>query len=145
MRDRLEMRVAVGEYRGYIVVEALKPEEKADVFYPAGGSRIGCVLLDTRKHLGISKRAYALMTQVRRGHDDLGDLDAFETRDKRTNKLTGKWCFAWIGPVINCINSAEAETARDCDMYRLPHNTIRNYVRSEVKRLIDAKLEVKIK
>jgi hypothetical protein len=50
---------------------------------------IGQVIMDTKRHLGVSKQAMALLKTVRRSHDDIGDVDWFKTGNK--------YAFGWLG------------------------------------------------
>lgn len=82
------MKVKITEYRGMVVIETLKPEADKN-FVPVGPGKVGSVLMNTGKHLGISKEALAFMKRLPKSSDDIGEVDAWSTADKD--------CFAWLG------------------------------------------------
>lgn len=93
------MKVKITEYTGVIVIETLKPEADKD-FVPVGPGKVGSVLTNTRKHLGISKKALVLMKKLPVSSDDIGEVDAWKAGDRD--------CFGWLGP-LNRIVGLDAE------------------------------------
>ncbi len=84
------MKVKVTKYRGVVVIETLKPEADKD-FVPVGSGKVGSVLTNTGKHLGISKEALAFMKKLSVSSDDIGEVDAWKAGDRD--------CFGWLGPL----------------------------------------------
>lgn len=86
------MHARITAYKGYLVCELLA-EQSVDGEVTTSLDNPGCfgqVVHDTAQHLGVSQEALALLQQVQRGTDDLGDVDWFRTSD-------GKASFGWIG------------------------------------------------
>lgn len=89
------MKVKVTEYNGLVVIETLKPEKDEDFIPVTEPGKVGSVLIDTGKHLGISKEALAIMKDLYISHDDIGDVDAWKAGDRD--------CFGWLGPLIRIV------------------------------------------
>ena len=51
------IKVKVTSHEGFLVIETIKPKEDKN-FAPVGGSRIGSVLINTGKYLGMSHEAF---------------------------------------------------------------------------------------
>ena len=71
--------------------------------YPAGGPRIGVVVINTRKHLGIEKTAIPILKRLfSESHLELGDLHAQDSMsyegDIQWWKAGKDFCFGWLGP-----------------------------------------------
>jgi hypothetical protein len=65
-----------------------------DVLYPAGGNRIGVVLINSKKHLGVEKRAVPVLEELfAKSQFEPGDLG-----DIQWWKAGGGFCFGWLGP-----------------------------------------------
>lgn len=90
-----EVKVKVTAYEGiFLVIDASNAGAKSEEWYPSGDGRIGCVLLDTKKNLGVSEEALALLRTIRRSDDAIGDVDWFAT------DVPGKGpahAFGWLG------------------------------------------------
>lgn len=84
------MKVKVTEYKNVLVIVTLKPEKDDDFCPVTEPGRVGSVLINTGKHLGMSEEALAFMKKLRVSHDDMGEVDAWITDD-------GRSCFAWLG------------------------------------------------
>lgn len=121
------MKVKVTEYKGHVVVETLKPEADEDFIPVTEPGKIGSVLINTGKHLGISKEALAIMKGYKVSMDDIGEVDAWKTDD-------GKDCFAWLGPLDRPF-SAQSELSRngwaDIDYIDIPNETSQ-WIRKEM-------------
>jgi hypothetical protein len=85
-----ECIVKITEHKNYLIFDS-DPEVKNEDWVPYGGSKIGCVIINTGTHLGISPQAAEILKQVKRSRDDIGEVDAWKTED-------GRDCFAWLGP-----------------------------------------------
>lgn len=79
---------------GKLVFETFSDDEIKDKLYPHGNGRIGAVILDTEKHLGITKEALPKLKELFEkspsSGDGLGDIDWFKSND-------GKLNFGWLG------------------------------------------------
>ena len=88
------MKVKVTTYKGYLIIETLEPEEDKD-FLPIKSGRIGCLVSNTSKNLGISEEAWTFLKKLKVVGDDLGDVDAWKAGEIH--------CFGWIGPLIRVV------------------------------------------
>jgi hypothetical protein len=133
MRSKLKVKVVA--YNDRIVIVPLEPDKDlGDGWFPAGGGRIGCVLLDTKKSLGLSEEALALMPRMKRNHDDMGDLDWFACHD-------GTYAFSWFGVIHRVIDPENSERARNffvSDRLKSHCTIIPNDVPEAAKLAIDA-------
>lgn len=120
------MKVKVTEYRNLIVIETLKPEADKD-FVPVGPGKVGSVLINTRKHLGISKKALALMKRLDVSSDDIGEIDAWKAGDRD--------CFSWMGPLSRVVG-LNADLARG-GWANIAHIDIPNETSEEIVKKID--------
>lgn len=84
------MKVKVTEYKGHLIIETLKPDKDDDFIPVTEPGKIGSVLINTGKHLGISKEALTFMRRLKVSSDDIGEIDAWITED-------GRHCFSWLG------------------------------------------------
>ncbi|MHA2279988.1 MAG: hypothetical protein ACXAC5_03805 [Promethearchaeota archaeon] len=125
--DNLKVKVTL--YKDHLCIETLRPKEKVESFIPAGDGRIGCVLHGTKGRLGISKEALEWLKKVPTSHDDIGDVDAWET-DK------GKYCFGWLGGVYS-IKSQGVTGSRTYSAESIPHVEIPNDVPEGAKQYVD--------
>lgn len=98
------LKVKVTCHEGFLVIETVDPTQD-DNFYPAGGSRIGCVVIDTEKYLGMSNEAFELLKTMKLSGDDIGDVSTFQS-------LKGD-CLSWMGPVKRLVHVSECETSKD--------------------------------
>ena len=127
-----KLRVQVTAYKDHIIIETLDPKEKKDVFYPINAGRIGCVLLDTAKHLGISRQGLELLKLLERVQDDIGDVDSFESAVKGH-------VFGWIGDP-NCTKTLDMVGSRSYNPEAIPHTVIPNKVPAWAKKQIDSEV-----
>jgi hypothetical protein len=94
------------------------------VFYPTGESRIGCVLINSKKYLQVSKEALKVMDSVPLNGDDCGDIDWFQS---------GKQCvFSWCGAIFRIVNPTNSSAARTFRRYSEDCKIIPNVVSEEV-------------
>lgn len=101
------MKVKVIAYQGKIVVIPSNPAEGVgDNWYPTSNDRLGCVVMDTKSNLGVSKEAFELMRGVKRNYDAIGDIGWWLCDDKT-------WAFSWFGPIFRVIDPDTAEGDRD--------------------------------
>lgn len=116
----MDIKVKVTEYKGMLIIETLKPEKDKDFITIKESGRIGNVLVNTGKHLGISAEALVFMKNLKISGDDIGEVDAWKTKN-------GKSCFGWLGPISRVIGPA-AELSntgfQDIDFVEIPNETI---------------------
>ena len=124
-----DLKVRITSHKNHLIIETLKPEEDKN-FIPVGGSRIGCVLIETDKYLGMSKEAFDLLKTIKRSGDDIGDVSAWRTTDNRD-------CIAWLGNVKRLVNmeSAEGDNGGIAD---IAYVTIDNVSPEDAVALIDS-------
>lgn len=81
------MKTKVFEYNGYVGIES---DVKADglVNNPLDAGQLGFVVDTT--HVEFSKSAIAILKQIPKSNDSLGDVDIFKTAD-------GRVIFCWLG------------------------------------------------
>lgn len=102
--------VVVTAHKGFLIIDAANMGKESKDWIPIGGSRIGCVIANTKKHLQVSEEALELLGKIKRCRDDIGDVDWFESGDMKV--------FAWLGPTTRLVNPAEAEGSRTYKVYR---------------------------
>ncbi len=129
------MKVKVVAYKNHLVMIPQEPEKGIGKgWYPTGSEdRLGCVLTDSKKNLGISKQALQIMQQVKRNQDAVGDLGWWRCDN-------GKYAFSWWGALYRIID-LKAEGARDFQVHSDQCTVIRNTVPKAAKLAIDANLE----
>jgi hypothetical protein len=98
------IKVKVTCHEGYLVIETVDPTQD-DNFYPSGGVRIGCVVIDTEKYLGMSNEAFELLKTMKLSGDDIGDISTFQSAKGD--------CFSWLGPVKRLADVSQSESSRD--------------------------------
>lgn len=124
-----DLKVKIVEYKGEIIIETLKPE-KDDNFIPATEpGKVGSVIINTEKYLGISDKAWKIIKGFKKSGDCIGEVDAWKTND-------GKSCFGWLGAMGRRIGQW-AETSRNgiADIKFVP---IQNILNPTIKEKIDA-------
>jgi hypothetical protein len=116
------MKVRVVAYNDKIVIITEKPEEGIeDQWWPTGGSRMGCVLGDTKNKLGVSKEALELMKLVPVGRDAVGDIDWWKCDD-------GTYAFGWWGPIFRIIEPEVCQAAKKFLMNVAPEHYAGQYI-----------------
>jgi hypothetical protein len=112
------MKVKVTEYKGFLVINTIKPEKDNNFIPVTEPGRIGSTIIETSKHLGMSKEAFAFLKKLRVSKDDVGDVDAWKTVD-------GTSCFSWMGPLKRLVGpDAELSSsgAADIDYIEIPND-----------------------
>ena len=122
------MKVKVTAHDKYLVITTINSEEDKN-FIPVGGSRIGNVVIQTDKYLGMSKEAKELLNTIKPSGDDIGDVSAWKTTDN-------KYCFSWLGGINKIINMEKAETDNQ-GIIDVPYITIPNIVPDEAINVIN--------
>jgi hypothetical protein len=129
------VKVKVTEYKGYIVIETVNPTEKHKDFLPAGGSNLGCILSHCSKdNLGISKEGFELLGKVRRGRDDLGEIDIFGAQGANV-------IFGWLGGAYKIANPKDSEctgsNSYDASLLKGNYSEIENEAPQGAKEAIE--------
>lgn len=135
------MKVKVVAYNGRIVIVPLKPDKDlGDGWFPTGGGRIGCVVLDTQNSLGVSEDAFELMKRVPRNRDAIGDISWFSYEAGGSQESPG-YAFSWFGSIHRVLDPENSEGARDfriTDHLKNHCTIIPNDVPEAAKLAIDA-------
>jgi len=112
-----DIKVKVVAYENYLIITTVKPESDEN-FVPSGGTKIGCVLVDTGKYLGMSEQAFNLMKTIKKSGDDIGDIDTWESNKGQ--------CFAWLGPIKRLADVRSCESSQngiiDIDYVQIPND-----------------------
>jgi len=97
----MKLKVKVTAHEQYLIIETIDETEDKN-FIPVGGSRIGCVLIETSKYLGMSEEAFKLLKTLKKSGDDIGDISSWKT-DKNED------CFSWLGGFKKLVHIPTAE------------------------------------
>lgn len=124
----MNLKVKVTAHENYLIIETLDKKEDKN-FIPVGGTRIGCVLIETDKYLGMSKEAKTLLKTMKKSYDDIGDISTWTTNDNKD-------CFSWLGGIKRLVdmNTAEGDNQGIID---IKHITIENIVPQEAIDIIN--------
>lgn len=124
----MKLKVKVTTYKNHLIIETLEPKQDAN-FFPCGGNRIGCVLINTQKYLGMSKEAADLAKTIQKSGDDIGDISVWTTDN-------GRHCFSWIGGLRRFVDMKVAE-GDNKGITELHYVEIKNEPPTEAIKLID--------
>ena len=122
----------VTAYKGKLVIELLAtksiPNEVTTSLDTLGV--FGQVIENTKEHLGVSKEAMELLKKVKKGHDDLGDVDWFKANNDH-------YVFGWIGGPYAIVDPMKAEGS---STYVVPNDyiEIENNVPDGAKAYLDS-------
>jgi len=122
------LKVKVTCHKNYVIIEVLDKKEDKN-FVPINDQRIGCVLINSQKYLGMSDEAAALLKTMKKSGDDIGDVSAWKTDD-------GRNCFSWIGGFKRLIDMKVAESDRN-GITELHYIKIKNTPPKEAVEAID--------
>jgi GNAT superfamily N-acetyltransferase len=120
------IKVKVTTYKEYLVIETIDPKKGYPGFAPQG---LGSVLMGTKEGLGLSKEAYAWLKTVRRGSDDMGDVDAWKAGDK--------WAFGWYGGLIAAKSKENCKGSNSYKIEGIEHVEIPNETSKVLMDTID--------
>lgn len=113
-----DLKVKVTAHKNFIVIEPLQLKEDKNLI-PPGNGKIGTVLIDTKKYLGMSKEAVKTLKKLKKSYDDIGDILTWKSAD-------GKHCFGWIGSMYGLFDIDNAEGDRngiiDIDHVEIPND-----------------------
>ena len=99
------MDARITAYKGQIICELLATASSATVTTTLDNPGVfGQVIVDSKNNVGISKEAHDLLKTIKRGRDDLGELDWFKTSDNAH-------AFAWIGGPYTIVNPTTCESS----------------------------------
>ena len=125
------METRVFAYKGVIGIQS-DPKSDALIAKPENGG-IGCVA-DASK-VKFSKDAVDLLKTIKKGSDDLGDVDVFKAND-------GTVVFGWMGNYLRVVVPKESEGSREYDPSLLaPTDGVEPT--DEFKEFVDNKLKIK--
>jgi hypothetical protein len=124
-----ELKAKVTAYKNFIIIEPLQFEEDENLI-PAGEGRLGTVLINTKKYLGMSKEAVQTLKKLKKSHDDVGDIMLWKTRKGD--------CFAWFGNMYGLFNIETAEGDKNgfvaIDHVEIPNDVPKNALEAIKKR-----------
>ena len=90
-----EIYVTVRLVAGELELATTTNDVVAGILYPAGGGRIGALVMDSKKHLGIEEQAIPVLQELfeKAGcdGDGFGDINWSKAGD-------GRCIFGWLGP-----------------------------------------------
>lgn len=125
------VKVKLTVWRDHLVIETQNPE---DLTYPGwtpvGGTRIGCVIENTKVALGVSEDAFAWLEKVPKSRDAIGDVDWWACTD-------GMKAFAWLGGTKS-IKSRECDGSHKYDVFPGDYVPIPNDPPKEAMVAVDA-------
>jgi len=121
------MKTKITEYEGFICINTEDPSAN-ESFIPSGGSQLGCLIMDSKKLLGVSKEALELLKKVKKSHDAIGDLMSWGDKEK--------WFFGWLGGAKRILDPENATGDRGYDPNNLQYVGIENETTDEFKVII---------
>ncbi len=98
-------KVKVFSYKGFVGISS-SPESEGIIAHPGNGN-LGVVC--NAKDVEISEEALELLKKVKKGNDDLGDIDVFKSSD-------GMIVFSWLGGYLRVLRPDSVEGSRDTNM-----------------------------
>ena len=129
-----KLKVKLYAYRSVLIIETVDPEKDYPGWTPAGGSRIGCVLADTKASLGVSHEAMVWLKSVKRGRDSIGDVDWWKCND-------GTYAFGWLGGPLALKPLEGCTTSRQFDIGKEHCIPIPNNPPAEAMQAVDTMLD----
>ena len=103
-------KVQVVAFKDKLVFVPFEPEKDITLeWWPTGGlygDRLGCVLGDSERMLGVSNEALRLMKKIPRNNDSIGDIDWWLCDD-------GKYAFSWFGSIHRVIHTNNAQAPQN--------------------------------
>ena len=98
------MKVRITAYKGILCIEAQEPFVKDEGFLPNNDGRVGCLVMGTKEHLGVSQEALDLLKTIPRSLDDIGDVMWWGDK--------GKFYFGWLGSPRTLVDPKRCEGDR---------------------------------
>jgi hypothetical protein len=102
--SKAKIKVKVTCHEEFLVIETVDPTADEN-FIPYGGSKVGCVLIDTEKYLGMSDEAFKLIKTLHVSGDDIGDISTHDSVKGQS--------FSWLGPVKRLLEIPKCDTSSD--------------------------------
>ena len=126
----MNLKVQITAHEQNLIIETLNEKEDKN-FIPVGPNRLGSVLIETDKFLGMSKEAADLLKTIKKSHDDIGDICVWKTNDNKD-------CFSWLGGFKKIIDVtiAEGDSSGIAD---IRYVTIKNIVPPEALKVLTKK------
>jgi hypothetical protein len=121
----------VTEYRGFVVIDAVGEEVEHPCWVPCDVGRVGCMVHQTRQHLGISPEALALLQLIERSYHGIGSVSAYGDS------------FGWIGGHQRLVNPHKADIDRYFELP--PHVVITNEAPEWARKYVDHKLASRLR
>lgn len=119
-------------HRGHVIIEC-DLIEWTERYIPAGGTQLGCTLLNVDEALlGISTEALAELRKVTRSHDDIGDVTMWRASD-------GSWCVGWLRSKWQILVSGSQSDCGGLD-FNIPHCHFKRVVKKAIAA-IDSRVE----
>ncbi len=122
-----KLKVKVTSYNNHVIIETINDKEDKN-FIPISKGRVGNVLIQTDKYLGMSKEAETLIKTIKRSHDDIGDVSTWKTNDN-------KYCFSWLGGLKKIVDINKSETDKS-GIINIPYIPIPNDIPKEAIDII---------
>jgi len=108
-QPQLLARISANKDGDRLMCEALVDEDIEKKIAVTGGSKIGTVVMDTKKHLGITRSAIKLLRDIsdtaERAGGSFGSLDWYKSDD-------GVYNFGWLGPKVCAVDPSQVELPR---------------------------------
>jgi len=79
-------------------------------FFPTGNDNLGCVVINSKEMVKVSKEALSLMRRIRKNRDAIGDIGWWKCDD-------GKFAFSWFGAIYKVMDPKTAEGDRDFNVH----------------------------
>jgi hypothetical protein len=98
------MKTKVFSYRGFVGIQS-SSECEGIIAHPVSGS-LGVVC--NANSVEFSADAVELLKTIKKGDDDIGDVNIFQTFD---NTIV----FSWMGGYLRLIEPSKSQFSRDCD------------------------------
>lgn len=131
------LTVSVFASGDYLIIAPSTPQGRG--FLPTNDQgRIGCVVLNSRAQLRVSRAALKLMDTIRRNKDCIGDIDWWECNGG-VGTPTRSHAFSWFGPIHRVIHVPTCEAARTFRVYPSQCTVIPNRLTKEMSAALGSK------
>lgn len=112
----MDQIVKVYAHKRHLIICSDEDAKNKD-WVPIGEGKLGCVLLRTNRHLGISQEAIDLLKELKPGPDSIGDVDWFKSNEDG-------YCFSWLGGTKMMIDIKHVVPSRDYEVPNEAHYTL---------------------
>ena len=102
----MTIHAKVMEYKGVLVCELVAEKSiEGEVHCSLDNPGVfGQIIMNTGRHLGVSKEAFAILQSLKPGQSSLGEIDWFTSADSD--------CFGWIGGPYALLDPKSIEPSR---------------------------------